>query len=241
MNCLLFDENELNDAGCAEIKDRRFDHLINVLHVKSGDELKAGVINGKMGRAVVETIHAHSVVLHFIEDYEPPEKLPLTILAALPRPKVARRLIKTCTEIGITSLSFFRTARVEKSYFQSPYISQREINRQIRLGLEQCCDTIPLKVSIYELFRPYVEDILPEHIQGHKKIVFHPYGDNRALTDINSPVTAAIGPEGGFVPFEIEYFQKLGFSLCSLGPRIITVEQTVPLVSGLFFNSMKLL
>ena len=36
------------------------------------------------------------------------------------------------------------------------------------------------------------------------------------------------GPEGGFEPFEVDMARKLGFSICSMGPRILRCE-TAPL------------
>ena len=38
------------------------------------------------------------------------------------------------------------------------------------------------------------------------------------------------GPEGGFEPFEVDMARKLGFSICSMGPRILRCE-TAPLVA----------
>ena len=50
-------------------------------------------------------------------------------------------------------------------------------------------------------------------------------------------LTLAIGPEGGFIPYEIEKFNELGFAAASLGPRILTVEVAVSsLISRLAVN-----
>jgi len=50
-------------------------------------------------------------------------------------------------------------------------------------------------------------------------------------------LTLAIGPEGGFIPYEIEKFAERGFAAVSLGPRILTVEVAVSsLVSRLAVN-----
>ena len=38
------------------------------------------------------------------------------------------------------------------------------------------------------------------------------------------------GPEGGFEPFEAELARKLGFRICSMGPRILRCE-TAPLAA----------
>ena len=41
-------------------------------------------------------------------------------------------------------------------------------------------------------------------------------------------VIAAIGPEGGFIPNEIEMLGRIGFRPVTLGPRILHVEAAVP-------------
>jgi RsmE family RNA methyltransferase len=52
---------------------------------------------------------------------------------------------------------------------------------------------------------------------------------------LNQPCTLAIGPEGGFIPYEIEKLQQAGFAGVHLGARILRVENAVTaLVSRLF-------
>jgi len=37
-----------------------------------------------------------------------------------------------------------------------------------------------------------------------------------------------IGPEGGFIPYEVDLLVAQGFSAVHLGPRILRVENAVP-------------
>jgi RsmE family RNA methyltransferase len=46
----------------------------------------------------------------------------------------------------------------------------------------------------------------------------------RALTE---PVTLAIGPEGGWIPYEIDLLGKAGLQPVQLGERILRVETAV--------------
>ena len=46
-------------------------------------------------------------------------------------------------------------------------------------------------------------------------------------------VALAIGPEGGWVPFELELLAAQGFRPVSLGPRVLRVETVVPFLVGM--------
>ncbi|NPD28990.1 RsmE family RNA methyltransferase, partial [Corallococcus exiguus] len=45
-------------------------------------------------------------------------------------------------------------------------------------------------------------------------------------------VVLAIGPDGGWVPFEAQLLEAHGFLPFSLGPRILRVETAVPVLLG---------
>jgi len=48
--------------------------------------------------------------------------------------------------------------------------------------------------------------------------------------------TLTIGPEGGFIPYEIEKLNAAGCKTVNIGERILRVETAVPvLLSKLFF------
>jgi RsmE family RNA methyltransferase len=45
-------------------------------------------------------------------------------------------------------------------------------------------------------------------------------------------VVLAIGPDGGWVPFEIDLLARCGFVPVSLGPRVLRVEVAVSYIIG---------
>ncbi|RKG89417.1 RsmE family RNA methyltransferase, partial [Corallococcus terminator] len=103
-------------------------------------------------------------------------------------------------------------------------------------GLEQARDTRPPEVLVRERFRPFVEDEL-EAVFGTEALRLLPHPPARQPLQAVGVAQArrvvlAIGPDGGWVPFEAELLEAHGFQPFSLGPRILRVETAVPVLLG---------
>jgi RsmE family RNA methyltransferase len=137
--------------------------------------------------------------------------------------------------MGVKRIILVNAARVEKSYWQSPFLETDVINHQLVLGLEQARDTMLPEVLLRPRFKPFVEDDLPAIAERTSALVAHPSGPEPCPREVTRPVTLAIGPEGGFVPFEIDKFLSLGFSVVNAGERVLNVETAVlSLIARLF-------
>ena len=153
----------------------------------------------------------------------------------MPRPKVLRRLIMDAVTLGVEKIILLHSYRVDKSYWQTPFLQQ--LDQYVTLGLEQAGDTIAPKVEIYKRFKPFVEDQLPSLISADcPAYVAHPYSDAQMPFAIQHPCTIVIGPEGGFIPYEVELLVKNGCQAMSLGNRIIRTETVIPYVLGRLFS-----
>ena len=53
---------------------------------------------------------------------------------------------------------------------------------------------------------------------------------------LSSPVTLAVGPEGGFIDYEIGKLCEAGFQPVTLGSRILRVETAIPVILGRLFH-----
>lgn len=229
MNLLLLHPDDLAEDGCALIRDRRLQHLHEVHRAEAGQSLRAGLLGGAMGQAVIEQLDEQQARLRLALDQPPPTKLPLTLVLALPRPKMLKRTLQTIAAMGVQRLILVNSLRVEKSFWQTPWLSPDAIREQLLLGLEQACDTVLPDVILEKRFKPFVQDRLPALAEGSLKLVAHPgdYPDcPRALG--TQPLTLAIGPEGGWIPYEVDLLHAAGFAPVQLGPRILRVETAVP-------------
>ncbi len=168
-------------------------------------------------------------------DREPPLPLPCTLLLALPRPKVLRRIVESVAALGIKRICIFESWRVEKSFWDSPIVDADLLAEHCVLGLEQACDTVMPEISFKRRFKLFVENDIPELIKGTRPIVAHPGALNACPRNVLTPVSLAVGPEGGFIPYEIELLKERGFEDVNFGKRILRNEWFVPAAVGRLF------
>jgi RsmE family RNA methyltransferase len=235
MNLILLFPDDMVTNERARITGRRLRHVLDVHRAGVGDELVIGLLGGRIGTGRVTRIDDAVLEMDVGLDRDPPAGLPLTVILALPRPKVLRRVLHTLSVMGIKRIVLVNAARVEKSYWQTPFLTSETIERQLVLGLEQARDTLLPEVLLKPRFKPFAEDELPGICADTLKLVAHPSSPLTCPSMVQKPVTLAIGPEGGFIPYEIEQLVVLGFTPVNLGERILNVETAVPaLITRLF-------
>lgn len=235
MNLLLLAPNNLRPDGLAEVRGRQLQHLREILQLSPGESVLAGMVNGRYGRAdILELTEDHALLRPRLER-TPPPPMPLTLVLALPRPKMLKRALQSCASLGVKDIYLVNCYKVDKSYWSSPWLTPDKIEENLILGLEQAVDTVMPRVHLKRRFKPFVEDELPAISAGTRALVAHPYGAAPCPIDIRQPTTLAIGPEGGFIPYEVDKLVECGFEAVTLGPRILRVETAIPvLLSRLF-------
>ncbi|WP_137188253.1 16S rRNA (uracil(1498)-N(3))-methyltransferase [Pseudomonas asiatica] len=234
MNLLLLEEADFVSADRVVLADRRFTHMQDIHRVAVGDNLRVGRINGLMGKATVLRLEKHEAELEVAFDQQPPAKLPLTLVLAVPRPKMLRRLFQTVATLGVPRLILLNSYKVEKSFWQTPFLHPDSIRENLILGLEQARDTVLPEVIIEKRFKPFVEDRLPAIAAGTLGLVGHP-ALPACPRAVEQHVTLAIGPEGGWIPYEVDLLGKAGLAPVQLGDRILRVETAVTaLLSRIF-------
>ncbi len=236
MNLILLFQDDFKDHNSrVRLQGRRLNHILEVHRAVVGDELSVGVLNGRMGTGKVIALSQSIIEMDVRLDRLPPSKLPLTVILALPRPKFLKRVLRSASSMGVQRIILINSSRVEKSYWQSPFLSREHLLQQLALGLEQAGDTILPELLLKPLFKPFIEDELPGIAAGTVSLVAHPTAAKSCPRGINQPTTLAIGPEGGFIPYEIEKLAACGFQPVRIGDRILSVETAVPaLIARLF-------
>ncbi|NNH34398.1 16S rRNA (uracil(1498)-N(3))-methyltransferase [Acinetobacter sp. NIPH 2377] len=236
MNIVLLDPRQTETEIWSISSKRQLEHLKQHVDVQVGDSLKVGIREGKRYLTEVVEVTEQAIKLKPVKEEVVPEKLAVTLIVAMPRPKVLRRLIMDSVTLGVEKIILLHSCRVDKSYWQTPFLQQ--LDQYVTLGLEQAGDTIAPKIEIYKRFKPFVEDVLPSLIKADcPAYVAHPYADMKMPFAIDHPCTIVIGPEGGFIPYEVDLLIKNGCQAVSLGNRILRTETAISYVLGRLFST----
>lgn len=232
---LLFKDDFLNGSGKVRISGRRLKHVLEVHRACAGDELCVGISGGQIGRGKITHLTNEHLEMDVRLSIAPPPALPVTLVLALPRPKVLRRTLTAASSMGVKKIILINSYRVEKSFWQSPALVKESIERQLVLGLEQARDTVMPEVMTKPLFKPFVEDELPAIIRDTTALLAHPQASASCPRGLEVRVTLVVGPEGGFIPYEIEKLTACGFIPVKMGERTLSVESAVPALLARLF------
>lgn len=238
MNLILLFPDDLTADGTVRLTGRRARHVHDVHRAQVGESLTVGRVNGLVGKGTVLAVAPDEVRLSVVLSEDPPPPTGLDLLLAMPRPKVLRRILQSAASLGARRIVLVAAQRVEKSYFDTPFLEPAEIERNLVLGLEQARDTVLPEVVVRRRFRPFVEDELDAFWPRATcaRLLAHPAAargpESCVLGKAGSPAVLAIGPEGGWIPFELELLEAHGFRQFGLGSRILRVETAVPFAFG---------
>jgi RsmE family RNA methyltransferase len=233
---ILTDKDRINDDTYV-LEDHRTEHIHSVLRLSEGDSIEIGILNGGQGRGRITEINSSRVLLK-AEGLEQRDfdaiRPQIDLICALPRPQTLKKILLICGMMVVRRLYLIRANRVEKSYYHSPLLNPDNYISFLIEGLSQGKQTrLPL-VEIHKRFKPFFEDILPSKEQAEQHPALRIFPDpesDRIIGDLydgsSTRILLAIGPEGGWVPFEIEMMQKHHFKKCTLGRWILRVEHAV--------------
>lgn len=234
MNIVLLEPQNCQNTLWHISDPRQCEHITQHLKLDVGDSLKVGIRNQARYDTKIDSVNAQGIWVCPEQVQPVPAKLPVTLIVALPRPKVLRRIVMDSVTLGVEKLIFIHSYRVDKSYWQTPFLKQ--IDHYVTLGLEQAGDVHAPQVLLYPRFKPFVEDILPSLIQPERPAYLaHPYVEAKMPCAISHGCNVIIGPEGGFIPYEVDLLEKNGCQTYHLGNRILRTETAVSYLLGRLF------
>jgi hypothetical protein len=122
----------------------------------------------------------------------------LVLACAMQRPQTYKKVLHIAITMGVKKLVFFGSFKVEKSYWDSPVLSEEIFLRESIAALEQCCDTVLPTVEYHRYFKKFVEDEMPRLSANRTVYIAHPVCGEAFPVQPATPALLLVGPEGGF-------------------------------------------
>lgn len=234
MNCILFLPEELTGTT-VRVHGERAALLFDQHQLVAGTCVRAGIIGGPLGEFNAERSDTSEISGVFQASGNPPKKLPITLLVAVPRPQAIKKVCHFAANSGVGRVIFFRGENTSKSYLQSKSLRPELIERQVLLGLQQAIDTVLPDIQVLQSLSEGVRTFSAPHDIGFYGDVAAPLSAtlSKVLSDGEYPSTPqfhtwfVVGPELGLSERELEELQRVGFKEVSLGERVLRVETAV--------------
>lgn len=245
MNIILLEQEEIKH-GHIVLSDHRAKHIVKVLRSDAGDLLRVGVIDGDIGTGKIVTIQKKFpfIVELTVQLTEKTVSSPvIDLLLALPRPIMLKRILSQVTALGVGRIFIINASRVEKSFWEAGVLQQSEYRPHLIQGLEQAVDTKVPEINVFRHFRPFVEDKLPGIANNYShQLLAHPQGKktlSACMGDEKGRVLYGIGPEGGWLDFELKKLEEAGMAPFSIGARILKVDTATVAIHGRIMQELE--
>ena len=235
MNIVLFEKKDYISESEIKITDKlKFKHITKVLKANIGDSIKLGLLNDLLGFGIITNIDKDSKTIDLKVELntKAPKPLNISLILAMVRPKSLKKALHIAISMGVKEIFIIKTWKVEKSFWSSPVLDPNYLKAISIEALEQAKDTIMPSITIKKLFKPFIEDELSLLVKGKKSIIAHPIADKSFFDEsyLSNTAYLAIGPEGGFIDYEIDKFKEIGFEVLKLNERILRVEYAIPVI-----------
>ncbi len=231
MNIIILTEKDQIEENIYKVSDERLLHIRNILKSEANDIIEVGLLNGPIGTAEIIGIDKVQVKLKIIKLNETKNIEPrIDIICALPRPQSLKKVLTTAATMGVQNLYLIRSEKVEKSYFHSRLLEKENYTKYLIEGLSQGKRTELPNISIHKRFKQFFEDYFPAEDNEPIKLLAHTTENiylNHLQVEKNQHYVIAIGPEGGWNDFEIQFMVKNGFREFKLSQNILRVETAV--------------
>ena len=237
MNLILLESEEIQADGTAVLTGKRARHVREVLRAAEGEAIRVGVIDGAMGTATILEDAKQLRLQCALAGGLPPVPR-VDVLLAMPRPKVMNRLWPVLAALGVGRILVSNAWKTERNYFDTHVLEPEHVREGLIEGLQQARDTRLPQVSVHRQFKKLVEDKLDGFGPYAARLVAHPGegafpSEKLAALPKDSRILLAVGPEGGWTPFELELLAAHGFSPVSWGPRVLRTDTACAVLLGL--------
>ncbi|NCB00571.1 MAG: RsmE family RNA methyltransferase [Spirochaetia bacterium] len=234
MNIILFEQHE--PLGLLSVDDYRSIHIMSVLKLKIGESFIMGVINLHQGIGTIVDINKESIHYTYQQTSLGVPLYPLTLLVGQVRPISMKRILREAVMLGVKKVIISGCDLTEKSYENAKIWSDQEYKKYLLDGAMQAgsphISDVELIKSVYKVPLTFDNLILLDNILPSTRF---------SSTPLKGSTLLAIGPERGFSDKERSFFIHSGFTVHSLGRRILRTETACSVGVGLALSCMNYL
>jgi len=223
----FFLSENLFDERFAIIKGKDVHHIKNVLRFRKGDQLKLITPNGQTFQARIDTISNKQICTEILKPDQPiiKPKTHVTIAQSMLKEKKMDRIIRQATELGVSRWISFVSERCASR--PDAHRMQQKLQRWkkiVQSAAQQCNGNIP---EIHDQLMD-MDDIYSLCTENQPGYFFWEQSDNPIFRPKgvchSKSIVLVFGPEGGFSEKEVARARNAGFTISSLGPRILRSE-----------------
>ena len=255
MNIVLFEEGEL--ASPLPLCDHRVKHIQKILKKGVGDSFDAGLVNGAAGTAEIRSVSPQGMEFRFEASGDGKPLHPVTMIIGFPRPIQLKRLLRDIASLGVSQVHLCGTELGEKSYLKATLSQPEELTAMLKDGSIQAKSTHVPQVFVHQDVASCLDFVAGNdsiRVAGNPRI--HVALDNIEPTASlqgflsskfsadevkRAGVVAAIGSERGWTDNERQLFRKKGFTLCSMGERVLRTETAATTAVAIILSNMEIL
>ena len=259
MNICLFKPEEINQP--LDLRDERGEHIIKILHKKEGETFTAGIIGGQAGTAAITKIEGSfkeggRLWFEFAPESDGKPLTKLKMIIGFPRPIQLKRLLRDIAGLGVCEVHLTGTELGEKSYMQSTLVEKGNAYKMLLDGTVQAGSTHVPELFLHRTLSECVEAVTEcGKMEGGRLLPDQSSNvllalDNRkpgcSLTKalegskliFEKNIVAAIGSERGWTDKERDFLVQKGFTLCSMGERILRTETAATVAGSIILSQL---
>ena len=212
--------SEIDCAAPVVLDGEELHYLSRVRRHRPGDTVELRAPGGRCFRADIIEISAETAVLQVKEEVIPTASvLPVRLIVAIPKRQLLEDVVRMAGELGVERIC---PVLAERTVVQPKGEKIERWRRIAEESIRQSGRSVPVEV---EDIRPLPEAL--EQFADGTRLFLHPSPNGPRLADLfplAPPVTAVIGPEGGFTEKEVALARSLSYLAVRLDTPILRIE-----------------
>ena len=223
MNIILFSPEE--DITSLKADDARYQHIKNILKLKPGDTFDGGIINSSYEKFTIQAMDDSSMVLsHQTLPQKVESEYPVSVFCSIIRPIDAKKVFKNLCTIGAEHIYLGKTDKTEKSYSNGNLWSKEKYYPLLVEGAQQGATPYIPEVTVHYSLDTFLEKN-GDKFQNKIALDNYQYTVPLQKAQLKAGKTImAVGGERGWSDRERQMLADYGFTLCSMGNRVLRTE-----------------